>query len=230
MRHDPDSVMLFAAGFGTRMRHLTEDRPKPLIEVAGMPLVDHTLALAKGIAPAKIVANLHYKPEALAAHLEEQGVETILEVPDILETGGGLKNALPLLGSKPVFTANTDAVWQGPNPFAYLLEAWNPDIMDALLLCVPRSHTVGHTGKGDFIADPEGRLRRGSGDIYGGIQILKTNRLSEIKDPAFSLNLLWSRMLDDGRLYGASYPGKWCDVGAPEGIALAESLLETHNV
>lgn len=222
--------MLFAAGFGTRMRHLTEDRPKPLIEVAGVPLIDHTLKLAKGIAPNKIVANLHYKPEALAAHLKGQGVEAILETPTILETGGGLKNALPRLGPGPVFTANTDAIWKGPNPFACLLDVWNPEIMDALLLCVPRERALGHIGSGDFIADPDGRLQRGPGAIYGGIQVLKTDRLAEIGDPAFSLNLLWSKMLNDGRLFGTTYPGDWCDVGSPEGIPLAESLLETKDV
>ncbi len=163
MRHDPDTIMLFAAGFGTRMGDLTKDRPKPLVEVGGAPLIAHTLNLAKSIGPRKIAANLHYKPNELAAYLKGHGVETILEVPDILETGGGLKNALPILGGNPVFTANTDAIWQGPNPFRCLLDAWAPDIMDALLLCVPKTKALGHTGQGDFISDPNGRLRRGPG-------------------------------------------------------------------
>ncbi len=222
--------MLFAAGFGTRMRHLTKDRPKPLVEVAGAPLIAHTLTLAKAISPRKIVANLHYKPEQLKTYLDGQGVETIHETPEILETGGGLKNALPLLGQDPVFTANTDAVWQGPNPFAVLREAWVPQKMDALLLCIPRENTLGHAGKGDFLLDTDGRLRRGPGEIYGGIQILKTDRLNAFSEPAFSLNLLWSEMLEEGRLFGLSYPGKWCDVGSPEGVALAEALLEDGDV
>ena len=222
--------MLFAAGFGTRMRHLTKDKPKPLIEVAGMPLIDHTLALAKDITPRKIVANLHYRPEQLAAHLEGHGVETILETPDILETGGGLKNALSVLGTDPVFTANTDAIWLGPNPFACLLEAWNPEVMDALLLCVPRDQALGHTGPGDFIADHRGRLKRGAGAIYGGIQILKTDGLARISERAFSLNALWARMLEEKRLFGTTYPGKWCDVGSPEGVELAGALLEANDV
>ena len=230
MRHDPDTVMLFAAGFGTRMRHLTEDQPKPLVTVAGAPLIAHTLALAEAIAPRKIVANLHYKPTQLAAYLAQRGVETILEMPDILDTGGGLKNALPLLGPDPVFTANTDAVWQGPNPFAILKDAWRPDEMDALLLCIPRETARGHAGRGDFLIDAEGRLCRGPGDIFGGIQIIKTELLGDVSEPSFSLNLIWSRMLDDGRLFGLRYPGTWCDVGTPEGIPLAEAVLENANV
>ncbi len=222
--------MLFAAGFGTRMRHLTEDRPKPLVEVGGAPLIAHTLSLANEFAPRKIVANLHYKPDQLAEYLQREGVETILESPEILDTGGGLKNALPTLGQGPVFTANTDAVWQGPNPFAYLVDAWQPEIMDALLLCIPRDRSLGHAGAGDFLADEEGRLRRGPGAVYGGIQIIKTDGLDDIPQTAFSLNLLWSRILENGRLFGLSYPGKWCDVGSPEGIPLAETLLEKTDV
>ncbi|MDV4144675.1 nucleotidyltransferase family protein [Shimia sp. FJ5] len=229
MRHLPDSVMLFAAGFGTRMRHLTKDQPKPLVKVAGVPLIEHTLSLAKAISPRKIVANLHYKPTQLEAYLHKQGVETILETPDILETGGGLKNALPLLGRHPLFTANTDAIWQGPNPFSYLRQAWSPDRMDALLLCVPLENTRGHSGTGDFVLDPEGRLRRGAGDVYGGIQIIKTDRLESVVEPAFSLNLVWSQMLEEDRLFGLSYPGRWCDVGSPEGVELAETLLENPD-
>lgn len=222
--------MLFAAGFGTRMRHLTQDRPKPLVEVAGVPLIDHTLALAKAITPRKIVANLHYKPDLLIPYLEGQGVDILVEAPDILETGGGLKNALPTIGPDPVFTANTDAIWRGPNPFSYLLEAWNPDEMDALLLCVSCESALGHKGSGDFIMSPSGRLQRGPGEIYGGIQIIKTDGLRDIAETSFSLNLLWSRMLETNRLFGLSYPGKWCDVGSPEGVSLAETMLEADNV
>ena len=120
-------VLLFAAGFGTRMKHLTKDRPKPMVTVAGRPLIDHALALAQDISPPTVVANLHYKPETLKAHLIPLGVKTILEEPDILETGGGLRNALPLLGAGPVITMNTDAIWRGPNPLWLLLDAWDPE-------------------------------------------------------------------------------------------------------
>jgi N-acetyl-alpha-D-muramate 1-phosphate uridylyltransferase len=230
MRDTPTSVMMFAAGFGTRMKHLTQDQPKPMVKVAGRPLIDHALDLASAIAPDRIVANLHYKPEPLLAHLKGRNVQTIVEEPDILETGGGLRNALPLLGKGPVFTMNTDAIWAGPNPLAMLQDAWNPDIMDALLIGIPAAQAVGHSGAGDFVMDQDGRLTRGPGVIYGGVQIIKTDLLETIPDRAFSLNLLWDKMLTMGRIYGVRYTGKWCDVGHPEGITLAENMLRDADV
>ncbi|MBD3665211.1 nucleotidyltransferase family protein [Sulfitobacter sp. TSTF-M16] len=224
------ALMMFAAGFGTRMKHLTTDRPKPLIPVAGRPLVDHALALALDMGCAPIVANLHYKPDPLRTHLEQQGVKTVTEKPDILETGGGLRNALSHLGTQPVFTMNTDAIWSGPNPLKLLDAAWNPDVMDALLILLPPGQALGHTGKGDFAADTQGQLTRGGKMIYGGVQIIKTDGLFGIQDTKFSLNLLWDQMLQKGRLYGLSYPGKWCDVGNPEGITLAENLVAMPDV
>ena len=222
--------MMFAAGFGTRMKHLTKDQPKPMIKVAGKPLVDHALTLAREAGCDPIVANLHYKPEALENHLSDQGVVTILEHPNILDTGGGLRNALPAFGSGPVFTMNTDAVWAGPNPLIQLAAAWRPDQMDALLMCIPTAQAVGHEGVGDFRRAENGALIRGPGVVYGGAQIIKTDRLAKIKEPAFSLNLLWNEMLKDRRIYGLAYPGKWCDVGHPAGIILAEAMLENADV
>lgn len=226
----PSSVMLFAAGFGTRMGTLTADRPKPLIEVNGTPLIDHAIALAQGINPAKIVANLHYKSDMLAAHLTPKGVALSHESGQILETGGGLRKALPLLGGDPVFTMNTDAIWTGPNPLQVLLDKWNPDTMDALLMCVPKDRAVGYSGSGNFIPDTKGRLTRGDGLIYGGIQILKTDQLENIAETSFSLNLLWDRMIADDRLFGIEHKGQWCDVGTAGGIKLAETLLRTVDV
>jgi MurNAc alpha-1-phosphate uridylyltransferase len=150
--------------------------------------------------------------------------------PQILETGGGLRAALPLLGVAPVYTLNPDAVWQGPNPLVLLGKVWNPDLMDALLMCVPVAQVLGHNGTGDFDVDEKGRLKRGSDLVYGGVQILKTDGLHDIAETAFSLNLLWDRMAVCNRLYCCVYPGKWCDVGSPEGITLAESLLEKPDV
>ena len=222
--------MLFAAGFGTRMGALTAERPKPLIAVAGKPLIDHALDLVEPLGLARVVANLHYKPEPLIAHLDGRGILFSHETPDILETGGGLRHALPLLGRGPVFTMNTDAVWRGPNPLTLLAEAWNPDRMDALLICVPRPNALGHTGKGDFLLGGDGRLSRGPGHVYGGVQIVKTDRLHDIDQTAFSLNLLWNGMASEHRLFGVEYPGLWCDVGRPEGIALAENMLEQGHV
>ncbi|SEO10766.1 MobA-like NTP transferase domain-containing protein [Salinihabitans flavidus] len=222
--------MLFAAGFGTRMGPLTATRPKPMIPVGGRPLIDHTLELAKQVEPRVIVANLHYLPEVLERHLAPKDVRLSREHPDILDTGGGLLAALPLLGAEPVYTANTDAIWQGPNPFELLRTAWEPDRMDAFLLCVEPASAVGHQGQGDFLLGQDGRLRRGPGVIYGGIQIIRTDSLRDIPERSFSLNLLWNRMETEGRLFGLTYPGRWCDVGRPDGIRLAETLLEAPDV
>lgn len=223
--------MLFAAGFGTRMRHFTADRPKPLVKVAGRALLDHALAQTDEIALSRKVVNCHYFPDQIKAHLTDRSNVTLIhEAGKILETGGGLKNALPALGSGPVFTMNTDAVWQGPNPLQALLDAWEPDKMDALLLCVPKANAVGHAGKGDFIFGDEGLLTYGPGDIYTGIQIIRTDRLSEITDTSFSLKQLWAKLLERKRMFGVGYAGKWCDVGTPEGITLAEQMLENTRV
>ena len=226
----PKSVMLFAAGFGTRMGALTADRPKPLIAVAGRALIDHALVLVDDFGAETVVANLHYRPDMLRAHLSGRDIGFSEESPDILETGGGLRAALPMLGQGPVMTMNTDAVWNGPNPLSLLAEAWDPDRMDALLICVPRDRAVGHAGQGDFVLDDRGRLTRGPGAVYGGVQIIKTEGLMDIGEEVFSLNLLWDRMLRDGRLYGLCYPGHWCDVGHPAGIALAEKMIGCGDV
>lgn len=223
MRHDAFAVMLFAAGFGTRMGPLTADQPKPMIEVAGKPLIDHALEVARGAK--RIVANVHYKPERLAAHLQARGVAVSHEDP-ILETGGGLRAALPLLGAGPVMTLNTDAVWTGENPLSQLADAWDAARMDGLLLLLP-DQTVGK-GAGDFVMDGSGRLNRAKGargQVYLGAQILRTEGLSAITETVFSLNLLWDRMIAEGRLYGIVHRGAWCDVGHPAGIAEAEAML-----
>lgn len=222
--------MMFAAGFGSRMKELTQDKPKPLIPVAGKPMIDHALELARAGDAAPIVANLHYKATMLETHLNPLGVQTIVEEPDILETGGGLRNALPLLGSSPVITMNADAIWAGPNAINMLRAAWSPDVMDGLLICVPTGSAVGHEGSGDFMLSETGRIERGPGTVYGGIQIMKTGLLHAIPEAKFSLNLVWDMMLRSERLFGLSYPGKWCDVGHPGGIALAEDMLERFSV
>ena len=125
---------------------------------------------------------------------------------------------------------NTDAIWTGPNPVSMLLDAWDPAKMDALLICVPTGQTVGHTGTGDFTLSPTGQIKRGPGTVYGGIQIVKTDLLAQVTERAFSLNVLWNIMLAQDRLFGLSYPGNWCDAGHPEGIKLAEDMLERAHV
>lgn len=226
-----DRVMLFAAGFGTRMAPLTDDRPKPLIPVAGRALVDHTLDLVDDLKPKRVVINTHYKAQMMAAHLAGRDIVISHETPDILDTGGGLRAALEMLGTGPVLTSNTDAIWAGPNPMPMLRDAWDPDRMDALLMCIPLAQTIGRAGQGDFTTDATGKVvSRGPEMVYGGVQILKTDLLQAVPDPVFSLNVIWTQMQAQGRLFTLTYPGQWCDVGTPDGIALAETLLESHHV
>ncbi|WP_099241917.1 nucleotidyltransferase family protein [Pelagimonas phthalicica] len=219
----PDSVMLFAAGFGTRMGALTKDRPKPLIEVAGKPLLEHALDFT-GEIPTRVV-NAHYHADQIEAYAENRDLIVSTERPDILDTGGGLRHALPLLGDGPTFTLNTDAVWHGPNPLDLLKSAWNPDVMDALLLCVPLQNAIGRKGGGDFALSEDNQLIRKGDLVYTGAQITKTEGLQHIPDAVFSLNLLWNQMAENGRLHGLTYPGKWCDVGHPDGITLAKDMV-----
>ncbi len=226
MRQSPDALMLFAAGFGTRMGALTADCPKPLLTVAGQTLIDHALGLADAAGIRRKVVNLHYLPDRLAAHLSHRpDVALSREAPLILETGGGLRHALPLLGDGPVFTLNSDAVWTGPNPLQTLRAVWDPDRMDALLLLVPAARATGHSGPGDFNLDAGGRISRRGDMVYVGAQIICTEGLAAFPEPAFSLNRLWDVMIADGRAYGLLHPGGWCDVGTPDGLNLAAALL-----
>jgi MurNAc alpha-1-phosphate uridylyltransferase len=219
-------VILFAAGLGTRMGALTRDRPKPLIPVAGKALLDHALDLCHPEIVSKTVANLHYKGDQIEAHLQGRDVALSWETT-LLETGGGLRAALPLLGTGPVMTLNTDAVWTGGNPLAELTAAWSQR-MDALLLLTSVERAIGHTGTGDFLMDTDGRLRRANGApglVYLGAQIIRTEMLTDVTEQIFSLNLLWDRMIADGRAFGTIHHGGWCDVGQPSSIALAEGML-----
>jgi MurNAc alpha-1-phosphate uridylyltransferase len=219
------SVLVFAAGLGTRMGALTSDRPKPLVEVLGKPLIDHALALVDEINTSHVVVNAHHKHEMLSAHLGDMGVKISSELPDVLETGGGLKAALPMLQTNPVITLNSDAIWVGPNPLKGLINHWDCSRMDGLLLCVPPEQKNGHKGLGDFSMDAQGILCRQGNLVYSGAQIIKTELLDQIDDKVFSLNRLWDIMLKNNTLFGLFYSGLWCDVGTPEGIIEAESMI-----
>jgi MurNAc alpha-1-phosphate uridylyltransferase len=234
MRNKPDAVMLFAAGFGTRMAALTADRPKPLIAVAGKTLLDHALDQIARAGVAQTVVNLHYKGEQIAAHIQGRpNIALSWEQEQILETGGGLRAALPALGSGPVFTLNSDAVWTGPNPLITLRDQWDATRMDALLLLAPPSQIKGFRGMGDFLLGADGRITRANGApglAYLGAQIVLPDGIETIKEQVFSLNILWDRIIAKGRAFGVQHAGGWCDVGRPEGIAAAETLLEANNV
>ncbi len=217
--------MLFAAGFGTRMGALTRTCPKPLIEVAGRPLLDHALAQTDLPQISRRVVNAHYLADQIADAATVRGLTVAQETPDILDTGGGLKAALPLLGAPPaVFTLNTDAVWTGPRALETLAAAWDGEAMDGLLLLCPPERAVGHTLTSGFAMDASGRLSRAPRLAYTGAQILKTVAVAEEPAAVFSLNRSWDRLLETGRLYGVIHPGRWCDVGHPGGIAEAEAM------
>ncbi len=217
--------MIFAAGLGTRMGDLTADRPKPMINIAGKPLIDHALSLVNDADIGKAVVNLHYLPDALTRHLQGQNILFSDETDRLLETGGGFKKAADMLGSDAVFTMNSDAIWKGQNPLKIVAETWNAERMDALLLLVPQDRAHGHEAQHDFDLTDHGHVKRPGPFRYTGVQIIKPQRVTEVQDDVFSLNLVWNRLIAKGKLYGCIYEGHWCDVGNPSGIHIAESLL-----
>jgi MurNAc alpha-1-phosphate uridylyltransferase len=216
--------MIFAAGRGTRMGVLTADRPKPLIPVAGRALIDHAIDLTAALPGAVPLVNLHYKGWMIRDHLAGRNL-SFSEEDILLETGGGLRAALPLLPPGPVLTLNADAVWSGPNPLTRLTAAWDGLRMDALLMLVPLARATGHQGRGDFAIDPDGRLSRRGPWVYTGAQMVNPNGLNSFTEAVFSMNRLWDQAAAAGRLFGVVHDGGWCDVGQPSSIPLAEQLL-----
>jgi MurNAc alpha-1-phosphate uridylyltransferase len=229
-----DTAMVMAAGLGTRMRPLTNDRPKPLVEVAGKPLIDHALDRLAEAGVAKAVVNVHHFGDAVEVHLRSRTAPAIAisdERDQLLETGGGLIRAQGLLPD-PFFCVNSDNVWlDGPtDAFRQLSAAWNPERMDALLLLVSHARASNFRGKGDFHMDGKGRLtRRRSGRIapfiFTGIQLIAKRLLREAPDGPFSTNILWTRAIEEGRLYGTAFTGEWYEVGEPQAIAPTEAAL-----
>ncbi len=220
--------MIFAAGFGKRMGRMTESVPKPMLSLAGRPMIDHSIDLAREAGINRIVANTHYLHDRIAPHLLAHDVVVHHEVPDILDTGGGLKSALSDLGSGPALTLNPDAAWTGRNPLTQLLEAWLPD-MQALLLLVS-TETAGRSAEcGDFSLE-SGKIHRKGPYLYTGAQIIRTEKLREIGDPVFSLNRYWDLLAESGPLHGLIHDGGWFDIGHPDGLARAEVMLRTGYV
>lgn len=217
--------MIFAAGFGTRMGALTSSRPKPLLELAGQTLLERAIGLGHSAGVKRAVVNAHYHADQIEAAAARKGVLVSREDPRILDTGGGLRKALPLLGRQIVFTLNPDAMFFGPNPLDVLRTGWPGVETGALLLLVPAERAEMRAGGGDFGIEEGGRLTRGGPLVYTGAQILDTRILHEIDDAVFSLNACWDMLAARGRLHGLVYPGRWCDVGTPEALAHAESLL-----
>ena len=220
MRRRP--AMIFAAGFGTRMGQLIADCPKPLLPLGETTLLDHTLDLARAAGISPIVVNAHYRASQIAGHLAGTDVTVLVEEPDILDTGGGLKAALPALGDGPVYTSNSDAAWHGPNPFFTLDAVWT-DETDALLLLVPVSRALGRT-QGDFSLDRDGRIGWQGEYVYTGVQILRASLAADVPDRVFSMRVVWNRLIAEGSLRGTVYPGRWCDVGTPDGLLRARAM------
>ena len=225
--------MLFAAGFGTRMGALTATQPKPLIPVAGRPLIDHARQIGLEAGLTRQVANAHYLADQIVHHLHGTDVAVSVEEGQILDTGGGLRQALPLLGPGPVATLNTDAVWTGQNPLTQLLQVWDGNRMDVLCLLLPADVARSATGRSDFVLGPDGRVdwaKGRKGVLFLGAQILNPNILAPETDTAFSLHGPWTRTMAAGRAFGVIHKGDWCDVGHPGGIAQAEAMLRNADV
>jgi MurNAc alpha-1-phosphate uridylyltransferase len=228
--------MVLAAGLGRRMRPLTATRPKPLVEVAGQTLLDRALGTLKAGGVTDVVVNVHYMADRIEAHLKarQKGLKvTISDERDLLlETGGGITRALPLIGSDPFLSINADNIWiDGPLGAAELLaNRWDPAEMDALLLMVPQARANCHRGPGDFHMDARGRLaRRKPGRIapfvYTGLQMLSKKLFAGVAAEPFSMNRLWDQAAADGRLYGVVHQGLWFDVGTAAAVKEAEALL-----
>jgi MurNAc alpha-1-phosphate uridylyltransferase len=241
----PQTAMVLAAGLGNRMRPITDHTPKPLVEVAGKTMLDRALDHLAAVGVGRAVVNIHHLADRITDHLKARlgGPRIVFsdERAALLETGGGLTLARPLLGDQPIYALNADMIWlDGAQPaLARLAEAWDPARMDALLLLVPTAQAHGYDGRGDFItADGDSGLDAKARAIlsrpqagaaapfmYGGVQILKPQLFDACKAEPWSLNLLFSDLLARGRLYGVPHNGQWFHVGTPDAIAPTGRLI-----
>ena len=233
----PRTAMVMAAGLGKRMRPLTATRPKPLVEVAGKALLDHVLDRLRAAGVERVVVNVHYLADALEAHLRTKAHGLEVAISDerdlLLETGGGLKKALPLIDCDPFLAVNSDNYWvDGPSDALKLLAShWDAEQMDCLLLLVPHARAGNHNGYGDFNMDRAGRLTRRTRSkvapyVFTGIQMVAKHMLDGAPDGPFSTNLLWDRAIEQGRCFGVVHQGLWFDVGTPGAIRATEQALE----
>jgi N-acetyl-alpha-D-muramate 1-phosphate uridylyltransferase len=233
----PETAMVMAAGLGKRMRPLTATRPKPLVEVAGKPLIDHVFDRLRTAGVKRAVVNVHYLADQLEAHLKTRVKDMALAISDerprLMETGGGLIQARDLIGDQPFLCVNSDNLWvDGPiDAIRQLAAQWDDARMDALLLVVPLARAHSHGGSGDFRVDPFGRVveRRKPGRlapfVYTGVQILSPRVIRDWPEGPFSTNLFWNRAMAEGRLWAAVHQGLWFDIGTPPAIAAAEAVL-----
>jgi N-acetyl-alpha-D-muramate 1-phosphate uridylyltransferase len=228
--------MVLAAGRGERMRPITATLPKPLVKVAGRALLDYALDRLAEAGVATAVVNVHHLADLVETHLSGRRAPRIVvsdERDRLLETGGGVKRALPLLGADDFWVLNSDSLWIDGRrgSLAEMREAWDPDRMDLLLLLAATPDSFGYDGRGDFVMDPEGRLtRRGEREVapfvYTGAAVCKPGLFADTPEGPFSLNLLFDRAIAAGRLYGHRLEGQWLHVGTPDAIAGAQARLE----
>lgn len=233
----PETAMVMAAGIGKRMRPLTATRPKPLIEVAGKPLLDHAFDRLRAAGVKRAVVNVHYLADALIAHLKHRvhGIDVVVsdERAQLMETGGGLVHARELLGHKPFLVVNSDNLWvDGPTDAIRLLASrWDDAAMDALLLLIPFARAHNHGGQGDFHLAADGRItkRRGTGRVapfvYTGLQIVSPRLIRDWPEGPFSTNLFWTRAIEAGRCYGMVHQGLWSELNTPAAIPRTEAIL-----
>ena len=235
----PRTAMVLAAGLGTRMRPLTDDRPKALVDVGGRALIDHVLDRLAEAGVQRAVVNVHWFADRLEAHLKARGRGPEIVISDeraeLLETGGGLKKARPLLGDDPVFVANIDSVWiDRGSALAELIRLWDADRMDAALLLARREGSIGFEGDGDFFLADDGRLGfRGDAAsapyAYMGVHITRPDYADTGPEGPFSLSPLWRASAAEGRLYGCVLDGDWMHVGDPQARDEAEARLKAET-
>lgn len=234
------TAMVLAAGFGTRMRPLTNTMPKPLIPVAGQPIIAHGFDRLRAAHVTSAVVNAHYladQVEAWCATVTSPTTRVSDERDAILDTGGGIDRALPLLGDDPFFVLNSDSFWidRGTPALSRLRAAWDDANMDCLLLLCDPAHTTGYDGSGDFVLGDDGRLTRAKHAAgrkalaYIGGYLVHPRLFRDAPKGAFSMNLLWDRAIAAGRLYGLAHDGHWLHVGTPEAIGAAEDWLKRNT-
>jgi N-acetyl-alpha-D-muramate 1-phosphate uridylyltransferase len=235
-RFRPTHAMVLAAGLGLRMRPLTLTTPKPLLSLAGRTVLDRALDHLTGVGVTHIVVNAHWLAERIVGHLAGRAGISVVTEPDLLETGGGVANALPLLGDQPFFVVNGDVFWtDGAIPaLDRLAGAWDDARLDGVLLMQRTATAVGYEGAGDFFLDPAGVPRRRRDRevaplLFGGIQLLHPRLFADAPRGAFSLNRLYDRALDQGRLAGIVHDGRWYHLGSPDILPAIETLLADED-
>jgi MurNAc alpha-1-phosphate uridylyltransferase len=231
----PKQAMIMAAGLGTRMRPLTDDRPKPLVMVRGTALIDHSLDRLVSAGVSMIVVNIHYKAAMLKDHLQQRKDVEIRfseETDELMGTGGGVVKALKNFSNEPFFILNSDSIWvEGyGSALKNMMRLWDPDKMDGLMLLASMITALGYDGRGDFIMDQDGRLgrvpeRRLSPFAYPGVQIAHPRLFADAPQGAFSTNLMWDRAIAKGRLFGIRLDGVWIHVGTPQAVREADAYL-----